>query len=359
MKTNIKQRINEALIMLFVFLIIGAYSFSVKAQAPFEFDPSRPVGQIKNAAEEIAHASEVNLTAKATPLNTSINGPYMELKPALAPSGKRLYFSRSGHPDNTFGEADLEDIWFSDYDSSSNSWSYPAVLVGHLNNAGPNYINNVSRSGDTVILGNRYMKKGKMLAGVSYSVRMNGEWSVPQNIDITNDYNISDHSNTFISLNTGIIIRSVKRVDTYGERDLYISFWDGHKATEPINMGSVINTEFEEGSPFLDSDNKTMYFASKGHHGYGGFDIWVTKRLDDTWTNWSEPKNLGPAVNGSLDDSFFSLTHCGNYAIFSKQVSVHNVDLYRISVDELFTEQAKKRREPIKNHESSFALLEL
>lgn len=125
-------------------------------------------------------------------------------------------------------------------------------------------------------------------------------------------------------------------MDTKGERDLYVSFWDGEKASEPVNMGGMINTEFEESSPYLADDLKTLYFASKGHHGYGGFDIYVTTRLDDSWINWSTPKNLGPAVNGRLDDEFFSITHCGNFAIFSKQISIHNSDLYKISMHELF-----------------------
>jgi OmpA-OmpF porin, OOP family len=140
-------------------------------------------------------------------------------------------------------------------------------------------------------------------------------------------------------------------VETVGERDLYVSFWDGKEATEPINMGSIINTELEESSPFLAADNKTLYFASKGHHGHGGFDIFRTKRLDETWTNWSEPENLGPAVNGALDDEFFSITHDGEFATFSKQVNVHNVDLYRISTQELF------KHEKMHAHNSAFASL--
>jgi OOP family OmpA-OmpF porin len=351
MEASIKGRTTIVMIMLIAFVIVGVFSNMAKAQVPVAYNYQHATGEVKNAAKDIAHSNEVNLTAKATPLNTSINSPYAELKPALAPSGKRIYFSRSEHPDNTFGTADLEDIWFADFDSATNSWSHPAVLVGHLNNAGPNYINNVSRSGDTVILGNQYLKKGKMRAGLSYSVRMNGEWSQPENINIKDDYNISDHSNTYVSIGSGVIIRAVQRSETYGDRDLYVSFWDGTSATEPINMGSVINSEFEEAAPFLDPDNKTLYFASKGHHGYGGFDIWVSKRLDDTWTNWSEPRNLGPAVNGRLDDSFFSITHCGNFAIFSKQVSVHNTDLFRISVEELFNQESPRIQSIVKLRE--------
>lgn len=156
------------------------------------------------------------------------------------------------------------------------------------------------------------------------------------NIDIDNDYNVAPHAQSYVALSTGVIIRAIQRAETIGERDLYVSFWDGKKATEPINMGTVINSEFEESSPYLAADNKTLYFASKGHKGHGGMDIYVTRRLDETWTNWSEPENLGPAVNGPLNDEFFSLTHCGNFAIFSKQVSVHNVDIYRISLSDLF-----------------------
>ena len=80
-------------------------------------------------------------------------------------------------------------------------------MPGVLNNEGPNYINNVSVTGDTIILGNQYVKKGKMRYGLSYRVNVNGQWSDPRSIVIQNDYNISNHSNSFVSLKTGVIIR--------------------------------------------------------------------------------------------------------------------------------------------------------
>ena len=132
--------------------------------------------------------------------------------------------------------------------------------------------------------------------------------------------------------------------------------WDGTSATEPVNMGSVINTEFEESSPFLSNDMKTLYFASKGHSGYGGYDIYVTERLDESWTNWTTPKNLGPAVNGAMDDEFFSISYCGKYAMFSKQISVHNVDIYKISMETLF-KQPYNKIIAIKHDHSALAVL--
>jgi hypothetical protein len=285
---------------------------------------------------DIELADGVNVKAEAVPLNGQINSSYDELKPSLTSNGQRLYFSRALHPQNTGGEFDYEDIWYAEFNSDKDEWSQPVRLPGLLNNYGPNFINSVSEDGETIILGNRYLKKGRMQAGFSYSMQTNGEWSIPTPIEIKNEYNLSQHGNAYVSLKSGIVISSVQRVDSNGERDLYVSFWDGEKASEPIHMGGMINTEFEESSPFLAEDLKTLYFASKGHDGYGGFDIYVTQRLDDSWVNWSTPKNLGPAVNGVLDDEFFSITHCGKFAFFSKQINIHNTDLFKISMLDLF-----------------------
>ncbi|HEY0651505.1 MAG TPA: hypothetical protein VGD65_00195 [Chryseosolibacter sp.] len=314
----------------------------------------------KNAVKKINHPENINLNVKAVQLRGAINSGFDDIRPRLTPCGNRLYFSRNFHPGNFNGVNDPEDIWYSEFDAQTNTWSEPIHLQGALNNAGPNYVNNVSATGDTIILGNQYHRKGKMSAGLSYSVNVRGQWSAPVNIEIENDYNMSAHANSYVSLKNGIIIRSIERAESVGQRDLFVSFWDGEKATEPLNMGNVINTEFEESSPFLAHDNKTLYFASQGHDGYGRFDIYVTRRLDDSWTNWSQPENLGPAVNGPMDDEFFSITHCGQFAVFSKQVNVHNTDLFRISLDELFeTPQATPEKENKTRSEINSALASL
>ena len=334
-----------AVLIALLFLGTGIYS-AVQAQSP-----DAEMNRLNNAGKTVHHHPDADLSAEAVPLNNQINSPYAELKPAMAPSGNRLYFSRSLHPLNTAGGADQEDIWYSEFDKTANSWSEPIRMAGLLNNDGPNFINNVSVTGDTIILGNQYLKNGKMRAGVSYSVNVNGEWSLPVSIFIRDDYNMSNHANAFVNLKTGVIIKAIERAETFGQRDLYVSFWDGVKATEPINMGNVINSDLEESSPYLAPDNKTLYFASKGHNGYGGYDIFASKRLDESWTNWSRPENLGPAVNGPLDEEFFTITHGSEYAIFSKQVSVHNFDLYKIPMQKLFVTPAKaETKKTVKPH---------
>lgn len=345
LKSRIRERATNALLVFIIYLFVGIYAIVAQAQtysAVYYSEPN-PLNHVKNSGRNIPIEPSVNEDAVAAALNPSINSAYEEIKPVLTPCGKRMYFSRLAHPANTMGTEDSEDIWYTEYDVTSTSWSQPIRLAGSLNNEGPNFVNNVSVTGDTLILGNQYLRNGKMRAGLSYSINKNGQWTSPESIKIRNDYNMSAHANAYVSLKNGIIIQAIERTESFGSRDLYVSFWNGTGATEPINMGAVINSTLEESSPFLAADNKTLYFASRGHHGFGGYDIYMTKRLDDSWTNWSEPQNLGPAVNSTLDDEFFSITHCGRFAIFSKQISVHNVDIYRISMEELFGEPTENK----------------
>jgi outer membrane protein OmpA-like peptidoglycan-associated protein len=96
--------------------------------------------------------------------------------------------------------------------------------------------------------------------------------------------------------------------DSRGELDLYVSTKQSNGGWGvPINLGKKINTNGSEISPFLAEDGKTLFFASNGHQGLGGFDIFMSKRLDNGWLNWSEPINLGPEINTNGFDAYFSL----------------------------------------------------
>jgi hypothetical protein len=70
--------------------------------------------------------------------------------------------------------------------------------------------------------------------------------------------------------------------------------------SEPVNLGEIINTEGDEMSPFIHFDGKTLYFASDGRPGMGGFDIWMSRMKDDS--TWTEPRNLGYPINTASDD---------------------------------------------------------
>jgi outer membrane protein OmpA-like peptidoglycan-associated protein len=281
---------------------------------------------------EIMENLRENLLAER--LSDKVNSTYKEYKPLLAPNGKTLYFSRKNHPGNMGGESDDEDIWYSEMDANG-EWQEAVNMGPPLNNKEPNYVSSITPDGNTIVmlLGNRYEKKGKMKAGVSITTKEGETWTEPFNLDIDNDYNYADKANYFLTNNRQVLLLSVERDDTQGGRDLYVSFFQADSTwSEPVNMGKVVNSAGEEGAPFLAADDETLYFSSNGLGGYGGFDIYVSKRLDDTWLSWSEPLNMGSDINSAKDDLFFNIPLTGNYAYYSKSVNDEDVDIFRVEM---------------------------
>jgi OOP family OmpA-OmpF porin len=270
-------------------------------------------------------------------LDKNVNSEYDELNQLLSPDGKTLYFSRRNHPQNVGGASDKEDIWYSELDASG-QWQLARNMGTKVNNSGPNFVSTIQSTtpdgkSAIMLLGNRYMPNGKMLAGVSISTRVNGEWGTPKALNIADDYNIAEKANYFLADNRQTLLMSVEREDTHGDRDLYVSFIKADSSwSAPLNLGDVVNTAGEESAPFLASDDKTLYFSSNGFSGYGGSDIYVTRRLDDTWTNWSEPENLGPELNSPLEDLFFNIPASSEFAYYSRGVSETNTDIFRIKL---------------------------
>jgi len=270
-------------------------------------------------------------------LDNNVNTEYKELNPLLSPDGKTLYFSRQNHPQNIGGVKDKEDIWYSELDSAGR-WQL-AQNLGALNNEGPNFINTIKaitpdgKSALMVLLGNKYLDNGKMLAGVSISTNVGGVWSKPVALNIINDYNYAEKANYFLADNRKTLLMSVERDDSQGDRDLYVTFMNADSTwSEPVNLGDVVNSAGEESAPFLASDDKTLYFSSTGFSGYGGNDVYVTRRLDDSWTNWSEPENLGPEINSPLEDLFFNIPAASEFAYYSRGLTETNADIFRVKL---------------------------
>ncbi|AHM61298.1 ompa/motb domain protein [Flammeovirgaceae bacterium 311] len=280
-------------------------------------------------------ASDVNPDIQAQKLGPEVNSDFREYKPLLSPDGNTLFFSRRNHPENIGGVNDQEDIWFSEKNVQTGEWTQAKNIGAPLNNEGPNFISSITPDGNTMLLllGNRYDKRGKMRAGVSISSKDGDRWTDPVALDIDNEYNFSDQADFYLAQNRKTLLMSVQREDTRGDRDLYVSFLKNNgNWTEPLNLGDVINTAGIEGSPFLAADDRTMYFSSNGFSGYGGSDIYVTRRLDDTWTNWSEPENLGPSINSAGDDLFFNIPLSGEQAYYSRGSTDADVDIFSLDL---------------------------
>ncbi|MGB3618855.1 MAG: OmpA family protein, partial [Catalinimonas sp.] len=268
-------------------------------------------------------------------LSDNVNSEYKELKPLISPDGKTMYFSRRNHPENVGGVDDPEDIWYSEM-SSDGEWQKAKNLGPPLNTEGPNFVSSITSDGETMVmvLGNQYGSNGKMRAGVSISRRgADGGFEEPKNLEIKNMYNFNEKANFFMANSQKVMLMSIEREDSRGGRDLYVIFeQEDGDWSEPLNVGDDLNTAGEESSPFLAADERTLYFSSEGHSGYGGSDIYATRRIDDTWTNWTEPENLGPEINSPGEDIFFNLPVNSDYAYYSRGVSETEADIYRIKM---------------------------
>ena len=111
--------------------------------------------------------------------------------------------------------------------------------------------------------------------------------------------------------------------------DIYVSLKQPNGNWGPaINLGSTINTDFIERSPRLSSDLKTLYFVSNSHYGIGGCDFFMSTRLNDTsWTEWSEPINLGRIINTTKDENFFTIGYDGKTIFYNRDSIIYQAQL--------------------------------
>lgn len=278
---------------------------------------------------------------KADRLSESVNSQYIEHSPIISPDGQHLYFSRRYHPQNVGGVDDVEDIWVSDLDPATGEWLPARNLGPPLNTEGPNFISSITLvdGKETLILGNRYGKKGLMYTGVAMSTRVGDTFEKPVNLEVENEYNYSAKTDYFLASSGEAMLSSVERDDSYGGRDLYVSFKNGKIWSTPVNLGNDVNTAADDFSPFLGADGKTLYYSTSGISGYGGSDIFVTIRLDDTWQRWSEPENLGSSVNSKGDDSYFSIPSSGQHIYFARGKIDDDTDIFRFKADDIFLDK--------------------
>jgi len=267
-------------------------------------------------------------------LGASINSKYTEIAPVISPDGRTLFITRE-HPKNTDGIED-QDIWFSVL-NKDHEWLPLKQFDKPLNTKESNAIISVVPDGNAVMVKNKYNEEGVCYAnGFSISQKRDGEWQTPVAVEVIEYNNLNDYIGAFWTPDGTKLIIALEDEDSFGDMDLYISFLQNNDTwSKPQNMGSDINTFAAEFSPFLAADGKTLYFASFGHPGYGSADIFLSRRLDDTWLNWSEPQNLGPDINTIGWEGYYTISAKGDYAYVvsgNDEISLGGEDIFRIRI---------------------------
>lgn len=271
---------------------------------------------------EIKLASDLTYISEVERLGPNVNSKYQEVNPVISPDGNTLFINRKDFPPHD----DDDEIWYAVLDEKG-EWSPVKNMGSPLNTSNHNFVNSVTPDGNTMLLGNQYFKDPNAFGeGFSLTRKTATGWNFPENAKVKNFVNTDRYVNFFMSNDGKKIFMNVRREDTRGNSDLYISFLqDDGTWSEPRTLGTTINSTGSECCAFLASDNTTLYFSSDGYNGFGSNDIYMSRRLDDSWQKWSQPLNIGPPVNSTGWDAYYTIPAKGDYAYF-----VRDGDIYRV-----------------------------
>jgi len=301
-------------------------------------------------SKAITYAMAVNVEAKkqiANPkefkiknLGQVVNSKFADFSPVVTFDESSLFFtSRRMRPDST--NANIKDFItdkFRDdiyvvFKNKNGEWVTPELL--NLNSDDHDATISVSPDGNTLFIYQDSLGDGQ----VKYSTLIGETWSTPAKLgsDINSKY---WETHCTISANGSELYFVSDRPKGSGGRDIYKCL-KGENGVWGVsqNLGSLVNTEYDEDAPFLSADGKYLYFASKGHNTMGGFDLFVCER--DASGNWMAPVNMGYPLNTVDDDIFFQPTSDGKRAYYSsrKDGGLGDLDIYEVELPNVKREQ--------------------
>ena len=260
------------------------------------------------------------------PLSDAVNSELGEYAPVISADGQRLFFCR-----NT---GNNEDIYAARREGTSWGSPYPIEAL----NTPENHEAPLAISADNTTL---LMYDGGI---VKYTDKQPDGWSAPRNF-FSGSYAPEWQGSTTFASNREAVVFAARSMDIIGARnddniDLFVSQRqpDGRWGP-PANLGATLNTPFEDRSPFLHPDMRTLYFSSRGHGGLGSLDVYITTRIGDGWLEWTEPKNLGKGINNPGRDWGYKISTDGATAYFSGDAPGKREELYQVAVPERFRPQ--------------------
>jgi len=328
------RRLSQALLGAATVFVVGGCGARV-----VPVDAAAPV--VKRSGPE--RCEPVGPAAGRQNLGPCINTVQGQALPRLSPDGRYLYFIRLGAPEGQSGE----EIWYAER-TEHGGWTAARALYRPLDAAQNNFILAVLDEGERLLVGNRYRADGRVEGGFSFVRREGAGWSAPEPVSIEGWHARGRWVSASLSEDGGVMVLHAEREGGEGGADLYVTFRreDG-TWSEPRNLGRDVNTPGHEITPYLAADGVTLYFSSDGRGGLGGHDIFVTRRLDESWQRWSEPENLGPRINTAGFDAYFIAPAGDEYAYLASSTdAIGSVDIFRVLLREPRPEPVVVAAEP-------------
>lgn len=250
------------------------------------------------------------------PLPDIINAFATQYFPALTADQRQLFYTRrlglSGNDD--------EDIVVSELNSEGN-WTKPVSVSDKINSPNNEGTCTVSADGRRLIFTSCLGRRGYGSCDLFQSIKQGEQWTEPVNLG-GNVNSAAWESQPSLSADGRTLYFVSDRPGGFGQRDIYVThIQEDGTWSKAQNLGPDVNTPLDELSPFIHANNQTLYFASNGHVGYGGYDIFYTEKKDK---RWQSPKNFGAPVNNFEDQLSLFITADGKKAFYSHEEEVRS-----------------------------------
>lgn len=281
---------------------------------------------------------ETPLNVIITNLGDSVNSEFSEYSAVFSADERTLIYTTK-RPMNTGGLKTDDGQFFEDivvsYKDNMDRWSKPVPLSPNVNSIGHEASINLTPDGQTLIIFKN--DEGKNPDGdgnIYYSTFDGKDWSALQEFgtDVNSEY---WESHACLSADGNVLFFSSERPGGIGGKDIYrcIKLPNG-QWSKALNMGPLINTEYDEDGGFIHPDGQTFYFASNGPKSMGGFDIMFATLNEDN--KFSNVTNIGYPINTTDDDIFYVTSPDGKRGYFSsaKAGGFGEKDIYRITLAE-------------------------
>lgn len=309
------------------------YESSVKKDLNY-IPAKRQMEMCDNAKELMAKP----LNVKIENLGGEINSNSPDYNPYISEDENFMIFSskRAGNLGNLI---DIEGYNTSDIFSSENngSWTKPKRLPPVINSPLSDDCSGLTADGITMSI--RY-DNNKMLGDIMFSELKGKSFLRPMNASAVINTNFEE-SAACLSPDKQTMYFSSNREGGIGGKDLYYSKrLPSGDWSQAVNMGSSINTEYDEDFPYVAPDGESIYFCSTGHNSMGGFDIFSTK-LDKETITFSDAINIGYPINTPEDEKTISFTKSGRFAYFSafRKDGFGDKDIYKIIFNDIEASQ--------------------
>lgn len=246
-------------------------------------------------------------------LDNPLNQYKLQYFPVLTADGEQILFTKR---DGT-GNFDKEDI-FTSFLDGENGWTNPMSLAQTINSQYNEGTCSVTADGNILIFTSCDAPDSQGSCDLYVAYKVNGAWERPTNMG-TKVNSRSWDSQPSLSADGRILFFSSNRRGGFGGNDIWYSVRqnDGSWA-DAKNLGQIVNTAKDEISPFMFFNNEILFFASDGHQGFGGMDIFLSRVKNGIF---QQPENLGLPINDQLEQVALFITAKKDFAYYTELTS--------------------------------------